>query len=118
MMKEILLCVTAMVPKVSLCERLEPRGVQSSRPRKILFAQNPLDPDVDRERAQPLVGKEHHTISNLRAHARQLAQPRAKIDIRKRGQLPKIDISIRDQASRGQQIFRAITERTFAQFFL
>jgi len=62
-----------MVAKVSLCERLEPGGVQSSRPRKILFAQNPLDPDVDRERAQPLVGKEHHTISNLRAYAGQLA---------------------------------------------
>src|SRR5438105_11178571 len=73
MMKQILLCVTAMVAKISLCERLEPGGVQSSRPRKILFAQNPLDPDVDRERAQPLVGKEHHTISNLRAYAGQLA---------------------------------------------
>src|ERR1700731_4781778 len=51
MMKQILLRVTAMVPKVTLCERPEPRGVQFSRPREILFAQNPLDPDVDRERA-------------------------------------------------------------------
>ena len=70
-----------MVSKVSLCERAKARGVQFSRPRKIAFAQNPLDPDVYRERAQPLVSKEHHTISNLRAYAWQLAQPRAKVDI-------------------------------------
>src|SRR2546430_3264328 len=72
-MKQILLCVTAMVSKVSLCERSKPRGVQFSRSRKIPFAQYPLDPDIDRERAQPLASKEHHTISNLRAYARQLA---------------------------------------------
>ena len=102
MMKQILLCVTAMVPEVSLCERSKPRGVQFSRPREIAFAQNPLDPDVDRERAQPLVGKEHHTISNLRAHAGQRAQPRAKIDIGERSQLLKIDISACDRARRRQ----------------
>jgi hypothetical protein len=84
MMKQILLRITAMVPEVSLCERSKARRVQFSRPREILFAQNPLDPDVDRERAQPLVGKEHHTISNLRAYAGQLAQSRAKIGIAER----------------------------------
>src|SRR2546430_8126475 len=51
-MKQILLGVTAMVAKVSLCERSQPRGVQSSRPRKVLFPQHPLDPDVDRKGAQ------------------------------------------------------------------
>src|SRR5438874_873349 len=101
-MKQILLCVAAMFAEVSLCERLQPRRVQFSSSRKILFAQNPLDPDVDRKRAQPLVGKEHHTISNLRAYARQLAQPRAKIDIGKRSQLFKIDISVCDQSRRRQ----------------
>src|SRR2546421_162654 len=50
-MKQILLCVTAMVAKVSLCELPESCRVQSSRQREILFAQNSLDPDVDRERA-------------------------------------------------------------------
>src|SRR3981081_3867505 len=64
-MKQILLGVTAVVPKVSLCERSKTRGVQFSRPREILFAQNPLDPDVDRERAQPLAGKQKHTLINL-----------------------------------------------------
>jgi hypothetical protein len=101
-MKQILLCVTAMVPKVSLCERSKPSGVQFSRPGKIVFAQHPLNPDVDRERAQPLVGKEHYTISNLRAYARQLAQPRPKIDIGERRQLLQIDISARDQPRRCQ----------------
>src|SRR5437764_1115578 len=72
-MKQILLGVTAMVAEVSLCERSQPRGVQSSRPGKILFPQHPLDPDVDRKGAQALVSKEHHAISNLRAHARELA---------------------------------------------
>src|SRR5260370_8718182 len=38
----------------SLCERLEPGGVQSSRPRKILFAQNPLDPDRSEEHTSEL----------------------------------------------------------------
>ena len=73
-MKQVLLGITAMFAKVFLCERPQPCRVQFSRPRKILFPQNPLDPDVDRERAQALVGKEHHTISNLCAHARQLAK--------------------------------------------
>src|SRR5437868_5823500 len=73
MMKQILLCVPAVFAKVFLCERPKPSGVQFSRARKILFAQDPLDPDIDRERAQPLVGKKHHAISNLRAYAWQLA---------------------------------------------
>src|SRR6267143_2638620 len=51
MMKQILLCVTAMVAEVLLCERQAAGGVQSSRPRKILLAQDPFDPDVDWERA-------------------------------------------------------------------
>src|SRR5262249_28147950 len=55
-MKEILLGVASMVAEVFLCERPQPGGVQSSRPRKILFSQHPLNPDVDREGAQPLVG--------------------------------------------------------------
>ena len=86
-----------MVAEVLLCERLKPLGVQFSRARKILFAQDPLDPDVDREGAQSLVGKEHHTISNLRAHARQLAQSRAKIDIRQCCQPLKIEIAARNR---------------------
>src|SRR2546430_15612410 len=72
-MKQILLGVTAMVAEVSLCERSQPRRVQSSRPRKVLFPQHPLDPNVDRKGAQALVSKEHHAISNLRAYARQRA---------------------------------------------
>src|SRR5438874_2215184 len=50
-MKQILLCVTAMVAEVLLCERPKTCRVQSSRSRKILFPQHPLDPDVDREGA-------------------------------------------------------------------
>src|SRR5262245_49659157 len=110
-MKEILLGVTSMVSEVFLCERAKPGGVQSSRSRKILFPQDSLDPDIDRECAQALVGKEHHAISNLCAHARQLAQSRAKIDIRKRGELFKIDIAACDQSRGCEQIFSAITKR-------
>jgi len=50
-MKQILLCVTAMIAKVFLCERSKPSGVQSSRPWKVAFPQYPLDPNIDRESA-------------------------------------------------------------------
>src|SRR5205807_85755 len=96
MVKQILLCVTAMVAEVSLCERTKPRRVQFSRPRKIVFPQDTLDPDVDWECAQPLIGKEHHTISNLHAYARQLAQTPTKIDIRQDRQFFKIDTTRRN----------------------
>src|SRR5256714_14613362 len=89
-MKQILLGVTAMVAEVSLCERSQPRRVQSSRPGKVLFPQHPLDPDIDRKGAQALVSKEHHAISNLRAYAWQRTQPRTKIDIRQSG--PRFEI--------------------------
>src|SRR5690349_6586373 len=64
-MKEILLGITTVLAEVLLCERSQLRRVQFSGPWKVLFAQDPLDPDVNRKRAQPLVGEEHHAISNL-----------------------------------------------------
>src|SRR6202045_1991240 len=69
-MKQILLGIAAMLSKVLLCERSQPRCVQFSRARKVVFAQDPLDPDIDGEGAQTFVSEKHHTISNLRAYAR------------------------------------------------
>src|SRR5262249_46825566 len=115
-MKQILLRVAPMVAEVFLCERLEPRRVQSWRPGKISFPEHPLDPDIDREGTKTLVGKEHHTISNLRAHARQLAQTHPKIEIGQLREFLKIDTADRDQTRRCQQIFVTITKRALAQF--
>ena len=117
-MKQILLGIAAVFPKVLLCERAQPRCVQSSRPRKVAFAQDPLDPDIDREGAQTFIGKEHHTISNLRAHARQLAELGPKIDIGKPAPFFQIDFARPDASRRRQQILSAITERASAQLFL
>ena len=89
-MKQILLGITALLAKVFLCERLQPRRVQFSSARKILFSQHTLYPDVDRERAQSFVSEKHHTISNLRAHARKLAEPLLKVVIGKNG--PRFEI--------------------------
>jgi hypothetical protein len=103
-----------MGSEVFLCERSQPCGVQFSRPREILFSQDPLDPNVDWERAQPLVGEEHHTISNLCAHARQLTQAHVKIGIRQHRHLLKVNFAGRGLSGRHQQVFRAITKCTFA----
>src|SRR2546426_11785273 len=109
-MKEILLCITAVLGKVFLCERLQPRRLQFSSPRKIRFLQNALDPDIDRERPQTFVSEKHHTISNLRAHARQLAKAFVKIEIGKRRPSVQINLAARDQARRIEQVLSPITE--------
>ncbi len=64
-------------------KRVSVARVQFSRPRKIFSSQHALDPDIDREGAEAFVGKKHHTISNLRAHAGQRAQLCPKIGIGK-----------------------------------
>src|SRR6266480_4780245 len=70
MMKQILLCVAAMVAKIGLRKRAKLLRRDLFPPRKIFLSQNALDPDVNRESAQTFVGKEHNTIRDLRAHAR------------------------------------------------
>src|SRR5438067_7819913 len=64
MMKQILLRIAAVFTEISLTKSAQLRRSHFSFPRKIFLPQDPLDPHVDRERAQPLVGEEHHTISN------------------------------------------------------
>src|SRR6266487_4957650 len=83
MMKQILLCVAAMFTKIVLrkCAELPCRDPFVSR--EILLSQNTLDPDIDRKGAQTFIGKEHHTIGDLRADTRKVAEVCAKIGIRK-----------------------------------
>ena len=85
---------------------------------KIFLFQNALDPHVDRKCLQPLVGKKHHTISNLRAHARQLTQTSSQSFV---GELPplfKIDLAGGDEVRRSEQILRPVTECTRPQVLL
>ena len=83
-----------------------------------MLLQHALDPDIDRERAQPFVGEEHHAIRDLRADAGQLAERARKRFIGELAPLLEIGLATRDQPRRREQIFRAITERAFPQILL
>src|SRR5437660_12204558 len=113
-MKQVLLRVTAMCTEIRFRKHTQSLPRHCSLPRKILFFQDAFDPDIDRECAQTFVGKEHYTISNLRTHARQLAELFSKIDIGKR--CPGIEIGrARTDELRGrQQVLCAVTKRAFA----
>ena len=73
-MKQVLLRVTAVFAKICFRKFAQPQFRDFFLPRKILLLQNPLDPDVDWECAQALIGKQHYAVSNLRSHAGQRAQ--------------------------------------------
>ena len=73
-MKQILLGIPPMLSEIGLAKSAELRRRHFSFSGKVFLFQDALDPDVDRKRPEPLVSKEHHTISNLRAHAGQLAE--------------------------------------------
>src|SRR5450631_2391838 len=74
MMKQVLLRVPAVFSEVGFTKGAELCCGYFSFSRKVFLFQDALDPDVDWKRPQPLVGKEHHTTSNLCAHARQFTQ--------------------------------------------
>ena len=80
-MKQILLSVTTMVAKMIFAKVAHSLRVQPSCAWKILLPQNPLDPNVNRERPQTLVRKKHHAVGDLGTDARQLAKLLAKIEI-------------------------------------
>ena len=111
-MKQILLRVTAVWSEVGFAKGAQLRFGRFSVSGKIFLFQNTLDPDVDRKRSQPFVGKKHHTISNLRAHARQLTQTRSQCFIRELTPLLKIDLAGGEEARRPEQILRPVTECT------
>src|SRR5678816_415469 len=67
-MKQVLLSIAAILSEIAFAKVAQLRSSHFSLSGKVLFSQNPLDPNVDRKSSQPLVGKEHDTISNLRAH--------------------------------------------------
>ena len=59
MVEKVLLGITAVFPKILRRKFLQFPRRQPAPAWKILLAQDPLDPDVDRESAQAFVGKEH-----------------------------------------------------------
>jgi hypothetical protein len=113
-MKQILLRVPAVLSEVDLAKGAELCCGHFSFSGKIFLFQNALDPHVDRKCLQPLVGKKHHTISNLRAHARQLTQTRSQCFIRELAPLFKIDLG-GNEARRRQQVIRPVIERARLQ---
>src|SRR5881275_2743717 len=91
MMKQILLCVAAMVAKIGLRKRAKLLRRDLFGSREILLSQNALDPDIDWKSAPTFVGKKHDTIRDLRAHAWQCTELFSKIGIGKRR--PRFQIS-------------------------
>jgi hypothetical protein len=69
MVKQVLLRVTAVFAKIGLGKLAQLQLGNFFLPRKILLFQNSLDPNVNRECAEALIGKEHYTVSYLRSHA-------------------------------------------------
>jgi len=83
MVEKVLLGITAVFPKILRRKFLQFPRRQPAPAWKILLAQDPLDPDVDRESAQAFVGKEHDAIRDFRADAREGAKLGAEFVIRK-----------------------------------
>ncbi len=118
MVKQVLLRVSAVFAKIGFREFAQLLRRHFLSTRQIMLSQNSLDPDVDRECAEPLVCKEHHAICNLRSHTGQLAQIFSKIAIRKPRPSLEIKFTGADSLRCRAQIFGAITELAFAQFCL
>src|SRR5213594_1653973 len=114
-MKEVLLCITAVFAEIGFAEFTELPRRHFLSTRKIMLSQNPLDPDVDWECVQPLVGKEHHAICDLRPDAGQRAYVISKLAIGKRRPCFEITFAGPDELRSGAQAFGAITERAFTQ---
>ena len=115
-MKKILLRVAAVFAEIRFAKGAELRRCHVSFSRKIFLLQDALDPNIDRERAQPFVGEEHDAVRDLGADSRQLAKMRAQQVI---GQFPplfEVRFAAGDESCRGQQIFRSVTQRARPQF--
>src|SRR5262249_47953181 len=112
-MKQILLCVSAVFTEISLGELAQPRSGHFLSTRKIMLPQHTLDPHIDWECLQALIRKKHHAICNLRPHAWQRAQLFSELGIRQCRPRLEIRLAGTDTSSRGPQILRAIAELAF-----
>src|SRR5215831_5185595 len=109
-MKQILLRISAVFSEVRFRELPQPLRGHFLSTRKIMLPQYALDPDIDRERSQPLIGKKHHAICNLWPHALQCAEVFPKLGIRQRRPRLEIRLAGTDATRRRTQVFYAITE--------
>src|SRR5204863_2400079 len=98
-MKQVLLRVSAVLPEMRFRKFTQLLCCRVFSTRKITLSQNALDPDVDRECAEPFIGKEHDAIRNLWPYTRQRAQLLAKLGIRKIGQFVKVTLARGDAPS-------------------
>ena len=71
MMEKILLSVTSVGTKMLCAEALKPLQCDRAFAGKITLPQDPFDPDVDRERPEPLIPKEQYAIGDFLSHPRQ-----------------------------------------------
>ena len=118
MMKQILLRVATVFAEVRFRELPQPLRGHFLSTREIMLPQHALDPDIDRECAQPLIRKKHHAICNLRPHAWQRAQLFSELGIRQRRPRLEIRLAGADEPRRRTQIFGAIAELAIAQLLL
>ena len=117
-MKKILLRIAAVVSEIRLAKSAELLGGYFSSPGKIFLHEDALDPNIDREGAQPLVGKEHYAIGHFRADPWQLAKPNPEFLVRQVAPRFKVGLARGDEPRRGQQILRPISQGAFPQLSL
>src|SRR6476659_5850438 len=107
-----------MFSKVRFRELPQPLRRHLPSTRKIMLPPYSLEPDINRERSQPLIRKKHHAICNLRPHARQRAQLFSELGIRQRRPRLEIRLTGADEPRRRTQIFGAIAKLAIAQLLL
>ena len=79
-----------IAPKIPQFPRRQPAPA-----RKILLAQDSLDPDVDRKSAQAFVGKEHDAVGHFRADAREGAKLGPEFVVRQFREDVEVDLAAR-----------------------
>jgi hypothetical protein len=74
MMEKVLLGVSAMLSKMTRRKLAQLFYGHLPSAQKIFIAQGPFDPNVDRERSQPLEAEQHNAVGDLGADSGQSAK--------------------------------------------
>jgi len=117
-MKQVLLRVAAVRSEMTFREFPQLRLCDFSLSWKIFPSQHPLDPDVDGECAQPLVGKKHYATGDLRPDTGQTTEFLPKLGVGKRRPRFQIRISRVHQLRSGAKVGNPVAKRASTQIIL
>src|SRR6202011_3269351 len=116
MVKQILLRVASVVAEIFGRKRAEPRRCRFSFPGEILFSQDTLDPNVDRECAEALIGKKHNAVGDLRSDTLECTEVRLQFCIFQLRPLFESNILGSNYSRRVEKILCPIAEGALPQF--